>query len=136
MNMMFDSLSSINKEQVQEIKEEIWKDLVKIVWNRIQIDLFQLENRFDIHKLYDLLLNSASYPTWLIKILNDEQCRSVLINQISTSKMEEEKKNELNEILSYYFVKKGYMERMSPIMIENSSFSHYVERISLMKKKV
>ena len=31
MNMMFDSLSSINKEQVQEIKEEIWKDLVKIV---------------------------------------------------------------------------------------------------------
>ena len=40
MNMMFDSLSSINKEQVQEIKEEIWKDLVKIVWNRIQIDLF------------------------------------------------------------------------------------------------
>ena len=73
MNMMFDSLSSINKEQVQEIKEEIWKDLVKIVWNRIQIDLFQLENRFDIHKLYDLLLNSASYPTWLIKILNDDQ---------------------------------------------------------------
>ena len=136
MNMMFDSLSSINKEQVQEIKEEIWKDLVKIVWNIIQFDLFQLENRFDIHKLYDLLLNSASYPTWLIKILNDEQCRSVLINQISTSKMEEEKKNELNEILSYYFVKKGYMERMSPIMIENSSFSHYVERISLMIKKV
>ena len=55
---------------------------------------------------------------------------------MSTSKMEEEKKNELNEILSYYFVKKGYMERMSPIMIENSSFSHYVERISLMIKKV
>lgn len=44
--------------------------------------------------------------------------------------------NENYEILSYYFVKKGYMERMSPIMIENSSFSHYVERISLMIKKV